>query len=328
VTTPRDRRASKSSLLGTFCLVVLLLLVARFALLQCRARPPRAPIGLPSAPAPDANSPRDSPPEAGAPPLRGTEASISSSVHVALGVPRDADPSDEYFLDEQAFVLSYSPEKKLPNWVAWQLAREHLGHVRRKDDFRADLALPARFYRVKESDYLHSGYDRGHMCPSADRQDSAEDNSRTFLFTNIEPQLHELNAGPWEQLEGYARMRVQGGALLYIVAGGLFSAPYPTIGSGVAVPAANFKIIVVLEPGQRPSEVDENTELLAVLMPNQRGVGDHEWTEYVTTVDAIEQASGYDFLNAVPERVQRIIEARPSARGDGRSDKRVGGRAR
>jgi len=328
VTTSRDRRASRSSLLGTFSLVVLLLLVARFALLQCGARQTRAPASLPSAQEPDANPPRESQTDGGTPALRGTEASVSSSVHVALGVPRAGDPSDEYFLDERSFVLSYSPEKRLANWVAWQLARKHLGQVRRKDDFRADLGLPARFYRVKESDYLHSGYDRGHLCPSADRQDSAEDNSRTFLFTNIEPQLHELNAGPWEQLESYARSRVQGGALLYIVAGGLFSAPYPTIGNGVAVPAANFKIIVVLEPGQGPSEVDENTELLAVLMPNQRGVGDHEWTEYVTTVDAIEQASGYDFLNAVPERVQRVIEARPAALADLRSERHRGGRSR
>jgi len=234
---------------------------------------------------------------------------------VALGTPRDADPADEYFLDEHSFVLSYSPEKRVPNWVAWQLDRAHLGHVHRQNDFRADLALPARFYRVKESDYQHSGYDRGHMCPSADRRASAQDNSQTFLFTNVQPQLHELNAGPWEQLERYARQRAQSGALLYVVAGGVFSAPFSTIGNRVAVPTANFKIIVVLEQGQGPSDVDEQTEVLAVLMPNQRGVSEHPWTEYATTVDAIEQASGYDFLNAVPERVQRVIEARtPGAR--------------
>jgi len=242
--------------------------------------------------------------------LRGTESSISNSVHVALGTPRDADPSDEYFIDQHSFVLSYSPEKRVPNWVAWQLDRTHLGHTRRTDAFRSDLALPARFYRVKESDYLHSGYDRGHMCPSADRQDSAANNAQTFLFTNIEPQLHELNAGPWEQFESYARKRVQRGALLYVVAGGVFSAPFPTIGNGVAVPAANFKIIVFLSPGQGASDVNQSTQVLAVLMPNRRGVGDHEWTEYLTSVDAIEQASGYDFLNAIPERVQRVIEAR------------------
>ncbi len=316
MTVPRARRAPRHSLIGTFSLLVLLLLVARFALLQCGAHPARPPSALPPSPAqgPRASAPAASASASGPPALRGSEASVSRSVHVALGTPRDADPSDEYFLDQHSFVLSYSPEKRVANWVAWQLDRTHLGHLRRKNDFRVDLALPARFYRVSESDYLHSGYDRGHLCPSADRQDSAEDNSQTFLFTNIQPQLHELNAGPWEQLESYARERAQQGALLYVVAGGVFSAPFPTVGNGVAVPAANFKIIVVLNQGQGPSDVDENTPLLAVLMPNQRGVADREWTEYLTSVDAIERASGYDFLNAIPERVQRVIEARTARR--------------
>ncbi|HEY3254936.1 MAG TPA: DNA/RNA non-specific endonuclease [Polyangiaceae bacterium] len=299
MTVSRKRRAPRYSLLGTCSL---------FVLLQCGARVSRPPASS----APDGSGANASAPVAPARPaaLRGSEASVSGSIHVALGTPRDGDPSDEYFLDEHSFVLSYSPEKRVPNWVAWQLDREHLGHVRRRDDFRSDLALPARFYRVKASDYAHSGYDRGHLCPSADRLRSAEDNAQTFLFTNIQPQLHELNAGPWERLESYARERVQRGALLYVVAGGLFSAPFPTIGNGVAVPAANFKIIVLLAPGQGPNDVDEKTQLLAVSMPNQPGVGQHDWREYLTSVDAIEQASGYDFLSAVPERVQRVIEAR------------------
>ena len=46
------------------------------------------------------------------------------------------------------------------------------------------------------------------------------------------------------------------------------------------------------------------------MMPNQRGVGEHDWTFYLTTVDAIEQASGYDFLTAISEPVQRSIESR------------------
>lgn len=304
--------------------MVALLVVARFALLQCRALPAQSPAPTPSESKTVASA--APPSETTRPAPRGTEACVSGSSHVALGTPRDADPTDEYFIDERSFVLSYNPEKRVSNWVAWQLERQHLGHVRRRNDFRADLALPARFYRVQESDYAHSGYDRGHLCPSADRKNSAEDNSQTFLFTNIVPQLHELNSGPWEHFETYARARVHAGALLYLVAGSLFSAPFPTIGNGVAVPAANFKIMVVLSPGQGSRDVDENTELIAVSMPNQRGVGEHEWTEYLTTVDAIEQASGYDFLNAVPESVQRVIEARVPAASELRARRRPSGR--
>ncbi|MEO6599505.1 MAG: DNA/RNA non-specific endonuclease, partial [Polyangiaceae bacterium] len=243
-------------------------------------------------------------------PLGGSEAVIAHSVHIALGVPRDADSSDDRYLDEQAFVLSYNPQKRVPNWVAWRLDSSYLGNVPRRNDFRADLSLPADMYRVNESDYLHSGYDRGHLCPSADRKDSRADNSRTFLFTNMLPQLHELNAGPWARLEAYARKRAQAGQTLYAVAGGIFGAPYPTIGNGVSVPASEFKILVLLNPGQGPDDVSATTEVLAVLMPNQPGVGEHDWAFYLTTVDAIEQASGYDFLTSVSEPVQRVIEGR------------------
>lgn len=286
---------------------MLLLVVARFILLQCGtrgvSRPADAPPRPTSAEVPAASA--DS-----SPPLRGSEASIAESVHLALGVPRAADPKDDQFLDERTFVLSYSAVKRVPNWVAWRLDRSYLGHVHRKDDFRPDPLLPARFYRVNEHDYLHSGYDRGHMCPSADRDATPADNSSTFLFTNMQPQLHELNAGPWERLETYARQRAERGEVLYIVAGGVFSAPFPTIGNGVAVPAANFKIIVALRAGRSAQEVTESDDALAVLMPNQHGVGAHDWTEYLTSVDAIERATGYDFLGAIPEKVQRVIEAR------------------
>ena len=293
------------SLPQTFLWVTAGLFAARF-LVQC-ATPEALGPALQSAPVRSSTPPR-SPSNASA--LRGSEAQLTGSVHVALGIPHDADPADDFYLDERAFALSYNPSKRVANWVAWRLERADFGDAKRKDDFRPDPLLPARFYRVNASDYRHSGYDRGHLCPSADRGRTAAENSRTFVFTNLQPQLHELNAGPWEQLERYARERARRGDVLYSVAGGIFGAPYPTIGKGVAVPAASFKIIVFLQPGQGAADVTDQSEVLAASMPNQAGVGGHDWHEYVTTVDAIEQATGYDFLSAVPEHVQRVIEAR------------------
>jgi endonuclease G len=319
-----SRRAAprKSALISTFFWLVLLLCVTRFVLVQCGVSA-LAPANLPP-PSGGSVTPHSSELTRPAAPASSSSAGagdgasshaasggLANSVHLALGTPTAADPSDDRLLDEHSFVVSYSPLKHVPNWVAWRLDRSYLGHVRRKNDFRPDPALPSQFYHVTERDYLHSGYDRGHMCPSADREDTPEDNSTTFVFTNMEPQLHELNAGPWEKFEKYERERAaRPGAVLYIVAGGIFSSPFPTIGQGVAVPAANYKIVVVLSEGERATDVNAQTEVLSVLMPNQPGVGEHEWTEFLTSVDAIERATGYDFLNAVPEPVQRVIEAR------------------
>jgi endonuclease G len=287
--------------------VILLLCVARFVLVQCGVssvtpvHAPPAPSSLTPPPEPSGN--------ANAGHAGSTEASIP--IHLPLGIPTDRDPSDDRLLDERSFVVSYSATKRVPNWVAWRLDRSYLGHVRRSNDFRPDPLLPSELYHVSERDYAHSGYDRGHLCPSADREDTPLDNSSTFVFTNMQPQLHELNAGPWEKFEKYERERAEEpGTELYIVAGGIFSNPSPTVGAGVAVPAANFKIVVVLREGQGASNVNAETEVVSVLMPNQKGVGAQDFREFSTSVDAIEQASGYDFLNAVPEATQRVIEAR------------------
>jgi endonuclease G, mitochondrial len=240
-----------------------------------------------------------------------SKAQSLTSIHVALGTPKDSDPSDDYLIDHGIYVLSYNPRKNVPNWVSWELDRSFLGHVRRKNDFRSDSSLPLTFYHTKPQDYHGSGYDRGHLCPSADRQDSQSDNSLTFLMTNIQPQLHELNEGPWAKLEEYEReLARQRDTELFIVAGGIFDTRYQSIGHGIAVPKANYKIIVILRQGQLALDVKSETKVIAVIMPNELGVGKHQWAEYLTSVDAIERATDYDFLSNVPNVIQDVIEAK------------------
>jgi endonuclease G len=235
----------------------------------------------------------------------------SSSPHVALGIPVDRDPSDDLIVDERDFVLSFNTRRLDPNWVAWQLDARYLGHARRKDDFRPDESLPFGATRVTPHDYLHSGYDRGHLCPSADRNATEEMNSLTFLMTNMVPQVHELNAGPWEKLEEHERaLAAKPGAELYIAAGPIFDAQPRTIGRGVAVPRATYKIIVVLATGQAATSVTPSTEILSVVIPNEPNVAGRAWTEFTTSVDDVETQSGYDFLSAIPDDVEAVIESR------------------
>src|SRR5206468_4890054 len=186
-----------------------------------------------------------------------------------------------------------------------------LGNARRKDNFRADESLPVNVYHVTPRDYVHSGSDRGHLCPSADRGASDDANSTTFRMTNIVPQAHELNAGPWEKLEEHERdLAERPDAAVFIVAGPVFNVNPPRIGNGVAVPRALFKIIVVLKSGQAANDVDESTEVIAAVMPNERGVGRRQWTDFVVSVDEVESETQYDFLSAMPDAIEKVIEAR------------------
>ncbi|OUJ70282.1 hypothetical protein BXP70_24615 [Hymenobacter crusticola] len=54
--------------------------------------------------------------------------------------------------------------------------------------------LPAGWYRVTTNSYTGSGFDRRQNCPSANRTNSVEDNSATFLLNNIMPQAPTTSA--------------------------------------------------------------------------------------------------------------------------------------
>jgi DNA/RNA endonuclease G (NUC1) len=54
-------------------------------------------------------------------------------------------------------------------------------------------------------DYTNSGYDRGHMAPNADFNDSYENAVLTFFIANIWPQTPELNRLRWLRTETETR---------------------------------------------------------------------------------------------------------------------------
>lgn len=236
----------------------------------------------------------------------------AASVHLAMGIPTDVDPSDDLLLIKPQYALSYNKKRNDPNWVSANLNGSYFGDAPRfSGKFIADDTLPAGFYRVKHDDYTNSGYDRGHMVRSEERTRDDEDNRSTFLTTNLLPQYHDLNAGPWLRLEEYCQALAQKqNKELYIVAGGVFASNPPTIGKGVAVPDATFKIVVVLDRNQGAEDVTTKTRVIAVKMPNQKGIQANGWGEYRVSVDALERETGYDFLPDLPESVQRVIEAK------------------
>ncbi len=237
------------------------------------------------------------------------------SVHTTLGLPSPTSTSDpNSFLSVKAdYVISYNSGRKIPNWVSWELNTSYLGSIDRQNDFRADDTLPTTLPQASLADYSGSGFDRGHMCPSADRTLTTAANSQTFFLTNMVPQSANNNRGPWEGLEAEARTIAQSGKELFIVAGGVFSSSSRTIGSGVTVPDQTFKVIVVLDAvGQGPSSVTTNTRVIAVLMPNDDSQISlsADWHNFRVSVDSIEAMTGYDFLSDVDPAVQAVVEAR------------------
>ncbi|MCK9211056.1 MAG: DNA/RNA non-specific endonuclease, partial [Ignavibacteriaceae bacterium] len=216
-----------------------------------------------------------------------------------------------YLMKKAQYVLSYNRDKGGANWAAWHLNASWLGSTARQDDFRADATLPTGWYQVQATSFSGSGYDRGHMCPSADRTLTVADNSATFLMTNMLPQAPNNNQGPWATLETYCRTLVSQGKELYIYSGGYGS--QGTLDAGhVNVPTRTWKIIVVLDEGTNDvGRVTTTTRVIAIDMPNSNALiaRTDDWRIYRISVDSLESILGYDFLSSVSTSIQSVIES-------------------
>ena len=129
------------------------------------------------------------------------EATIDVSLQMQLGNPSNASADtnnhNNFLIQRTVEAIDYSDNFGEPNWASWDLTASDLGSSGRNSSFYADTNLPANFYRVSTDDYSGSGYDRGHMCPSADRTDNTDDNKLVFFMSNIIPQSPNNNEGVW-----------------------------------------------------------------------------------------------------------------------------------
>lgn len=246
--------------------------------------------------------------------------SSSDNDHILLGNPSNAVDNilseNNYLMIKSQYCLSYSNSKLTANWVSWHLYSGDLGTAERQDDFRADNTLPTSWYHVGSTEYSGSGFDRGHMCPSGDRKSTEEDNSASFLMTNMIPQSPNNNRITWVALEEYSRTLVDDGKELYIISGpygqgGTGSNGYATtVGNGVVVPSYTWKIVVVLDNGDNDlSRITSSTRVIAVLMPNNQTVNSYSWGYYRVSVDELESLTGFDFMSNVSSSVQAILES-------------------
>ncbi|HVY03619.1 MAG TPA: DNA/RNA non-specific endonuclease [Caulobacterales bacterium] len=145
-----------------------------------------------------------------------------------------------------------STETLTPLWSAEHLTRAEImaaRRVKRVDRFHEEPALPDGA-RADLQDYVHSGYDRGHMAPSGDMSTSIAQ-MESFSLANMAPQLPALNRGLWEEIESSVRnLAVQDGEL-YVVTGPMFDAgQQKQLNGRVDVPAAFYKAVYDPKTGQ------------------------------------------------------------------------------
>ncbi|MGN0191285.1 MAG: DNA/RNA non-specific endonuclease [Candidatus Cryptobacteroides sp.] len=213
------------------------------------------------------------------------------------------------------YSFLYDKARKSALWVAY--ATSNSGDfadndVGRNDAWAYDPALDQGWQQNLSGAYSSSGlsYDRGHQVASNDRQTTVEQNKQTFYYTNMTPQYPALNQGQWNTLES----KVQGVAAattgtdtLYVVTGPLFDGILGTAtdksGETCEAPSGYWKCLMKCSfssAGEMTGAVgcaylfDTNSENIAPT---------------VTTIDAIESRTGFDFYSNVPDALQSQAEA-------------------
>jgi len=156
------------------------------------------------------------------------------------------------------------------------------GNSERQNNFHEDKEIAPQC-RASVSDY-NDHYDKGHMNPAQDNTTNDAIMSESFLMSNMVPQNPNNNRGIWRALETQVRLWVTQGKDLYVITGPVYTAGYQTIGHGVGVPQYLFKVIIDSKSKQSTAYLIPNVALPVESLP-----------KYVTTIEAIEKASGLTF---------------------------------
>lgn len=186
-------------------------------------------------------------------PVTGTERASCPDRFLGGVTPRIA-PSERdrrVVLCNDAYASLSSALARTPLWSAEKLTPADMAMARgteRASEFDADDRLP-RGDRAELSDYRRSGWDRGHLAPSADMP-GPRAQEQSFLLSNIAPQDARLNRGEWADLEADVRSLARRRDAVYVVTGVLFqAAEIETVPSGrVLVPTSFWK--AVASPGE------------------------------------------------------------------------------
>lgn len=213
------------------------------------------------------------------------------------------------------FAVEWDCDKKAQRWTCYEMdATNSVINWNRNrwdttewhgDPFQEDKDIPEQ-YRTTLADYRGSGYDRGHICPSADRVNSKEANEQTFYLSNIQPQINGFNTGVWLSMENQLRNTWNTSKyrdILYVCKGGTIDnasqiAGYTT--SKLIVPKYFFTAVLAVKNGQYKA---------IGLWFEHKANKDTKLSNYVVSIDELEKLTGIDFFCNLPDKIENTVEA-------------------
>lgn len=189
-------------------------------------------------------------------------------------------PMGDTIYHRNGYSFSYNEKYEQPNWVKYTITPEDLTcevKAKRKNKFKEDDSISTESATLE--DYKGSGYDRGHLKPSADESCDQEQMDETFLMSNMSPQSPQFNRGAWKRLESYVRNLALINDSIIVITGGDLSDSLEVIGDNkVGVPNFYFKVLYIFN--------GINRDTIGYYLPNQKI--EYEINNYILNIEEIE----------------------------------------
>lgn len=199
----------------------------------------------------------------------------------------------------ERFGLLHSGMTRTALWVGEHLTRSGVADARemaRVNAFHAEPRLPEG-ERAELSDYVRSGYDRGHLAPSGNMPDP-DSQEQSFTLANMIPQDPDNNRNLWAAIETAVRDLAARSGELYVVTGPVFAgAELKSLRGRVLVPSHVFKAVYDPRSGKAS----------AYLVENAPG---NAWR--TVSIQDLRTTTGIDVFPALPPQVKAILVDLPA----------------
>jgi len=221
--------------------------------------------------------------------------------------------NDSY--DPVNFSVEWDCDKKSQRWTCYEMHKGYGGSAGYYGEFMEDPDVPsdARFSDTNAM-YRGSGFTRGHICPSADRQYSRAANKQTFYYTNMQPQYYNFNAGDnysgfWVKMEAQLRTwtSTSGYDTIYVCKGGTIDKEeqiLARIKNELIVPKYFFVALLCKN--------SQGYKALGFWAKHDNQVRDNvNIADYVVSIHELEELTDIDFFCNLPDDIEAHVENLP-----------------
>ena len=187
-------------------------------------------------------------------------------------------------LKHKTYTSTYDTVRNYPVLVEYWLTKAMLvcpTRIPRGNAFKPDPLLPKQ--TNLQSSYDGSGYDRGHNMNAEDNRCDKQGMDESFYFSNMTPQVPQLNRGVWKSLETEVR---EAAAVSDSIKVWMGSVGEQKVVGKLSIPVYCWKVIYIKKSGQYFAWIFPNA------VPTDKNVKFYE-----VKVADVEKLSKFKFTN-------------------------------